>query len=288
MQVGIQAGRWAWGQQLPAVNLGDTNFLDCIANPGWLVEEILQGAHDGKTFSGSGNLLPEPTDVYSGTSLSHVAWLAKRKFLGGWYGGEVLPIFAYVDTGHGVGRGMGDPLVGPIIQWPRMHLFGQPFYQRVVFDVFVPIGQYSRNDQVNIGTNAWALNPYYAFTMLHAKWETSWRIHYLWNALNSGPPFSSGYKSTQAGQAVHFNATLSYEAWKNIYIGANGYYLKQLTDARANNVAIPNSREQIGAIGPGMVMQRGKWFFYLSGYHEVGARNTTQGNKIVVRVSKVW
>ena len=31
---------------LPAINLGDTRFLDGIAFPGWLVEEIGQGVHD--------------------------------------------------------------------------------------------------------------------------------------------------------------------------------------------------------------------------------------------------
>jgi len=34
-------------------------------------------------------------------------------------------------------------------------------------------------------------------------------------------------------------ATLSFEIFKNLYIGANGYYLKQLTDARSNGVSLP-------------------------------------------------
>jgi hypothetical protein len=64
----------------------------------------------------------------------------------------------------------------------------------------------------------------------------------------------------QAGQAVHFNSTLSFAIIKNLHIGARGYYLKQLADARVNGVNLPGSREQIGAIGPDMVLNSGKWF----------------------------
>jgi hypothetical protein len=36
-----------------------------------------------------------------------------------------------------------------------------------------------------------------------------------------------------------FNSTLSFEIFKNLYTGANGYYLKQLTGARSNGVSLP-------------------------------------------------
>ena len=44
-------------------NLGDTSFLDGIGGPGWVVEQIGDGAHDGrivgsdgKTVSGTGTV----------------------------------------------------------------------------------------------------------------------------------------------------------------------------------------------------------------------------------------
>jgi hypothetical protein len=88
--------------------------------------------------------------------------------------------------------------------------------------------------------------------------------------------------------STSFNSTLSFEIFKNLYIGANGYYLKQLTDARSNGVSLPYSKEQIGAIGPGMVLNSGKWFFFINGYHETGAESTTAGNKLVLHVQKVF
>jgi hypothetical protein len=276
---------------LPAVNLGDTSFLDGVAFPGWVVEEIGQGVHDNRTLSSTGQQLPQSTDVNSGASLTHVAWLSHSQFLGAWFGTEIVLSGAYVDTGgHGIGRGLGDVTLAPLIlQWPKKQLFGMPLYQRFDLDVDVPLATYSPKENVNIGTNAWDIHPYYAFTLYPVKrLETSWRIHYLWNGTNGNPPTSQGFTSTQAGQAVHFNATTAFEVVKNIYLGANGYYLKQLTDARADNMQLANSKEQIGAIGPGMVVVRGKWFYYVNGYHEFGGENITAGNKLVLRVERVF
>jgi hypothetical protein len=277
---------------LPAVNLGDTSFLDAVAFPGWLVELIGQGVHDNKTLSNTGQVVPQVTDVNSGASLLHIAWLAPHpRILGAWYGTEIVLTAAYVDTGgHGIGQGPGDFTFAPIIlQWPRHTLYGMSIYQRVTFDIDAPVGRYSPGRPVNIGNNAWDIHPYYAVTLYPAKRiETSWRVHYLWDATNHAPPLGENASTTQAGQAIHFNATASYEIVKNVYLGANGYYLKQITDARANGIALPNSREQIGGIGPGVVVNHAKWFFFVNAYHEVGAENMTEGNKLVLRVEKVF
>ena len=277
---------------LPAVNLGDTSFLDAIAFPGWVVELIGQGVHDNKTLSNTGQPDPGITDVNTGSALLHIAWLAPHaRLLGAWYGVETVLSGAYVDTGgHGIGQGPGDVTFSPfILQWPKHTLFGMPIYQRVDLDFDAPLGRYSPDRPVNIGNNAWALNPYYVATLYPVKHlETSWRVHYLWNSTNHAPPLGENASYTQAGQAVHFNATASYEIVKNIYVGANGYYLKQITDAHVNGIAVPNAREQIGGIGPGAVVNRGKWYFFVNGYREVGAENMSEGNKLVLRVEKVF
>jgi len=285
-------GRAQQQAPLPAVNLGDTTFLDGIAFPGWLAEVIGQGEHDNKTLSSTGQTVPGITDVNSGASLLHIAWIAPHpRLLGAWYGTEVVLTGAYVDTGgHGIGQGMGASAFAPVIlQWPKHTLFGMPIYQRADLDVYTPTGHYSPNHPVNIGSNAWSLNPYYAVTLYPAKrFETSWRVHYLWNSTNHAPPVDTGDNTTQAGQAIHFNATASYEILKGFYIGANGYYLKQITDARANGIDLPNSHQQIGGIGPGAVYNRGKWYFWVNSYHELGAKNMSEGNKLVLRVTKVF
>ena len=276
---------------LPPVNLGDTSFLDGIGLPGWLTEEIGQGVHEDRAFNSSGRELQQTTDVNSGSSLAHIAWISYAKLLGAWYGAETIISAAYVDPGStGTVYGFGAITLGPVIlQWPEHKVWGVPIYQRAVLDLDAPTGKYSPNAAVNIGSNAWDIQPYYAVTLFPLKrMETSWRVHYLWNGINDAPPLVENTRTTEAGQAVHFNGTLSFEIFRNVYIGANGYYLKQLTDARSNGVSLPYSKEQIGAIGPGMVLKSGKWLFFINGYREVGAESTTAGNKLVLRVQRVF
>jgi hypothetical protein len=64
-----------------------------------------------------------------------------------------------------------------------------------------------------------------------------------------------GAHSTQAGQAIHFNATAAYNVYKGLWIGPNGYYLSQITGGRINGVPLRNSPEQVGAIGPGLAIR---------------------------------
>jgi hypothetical protein len=95
---------------LPAVNLGDTSFLDGIAGLGWVVELIGQGVHDNATLSNAVRSEPGVTDVNSGSALLHTAWLSPHaRLFGAWYGVDTVITGAYVDTGsHGIGQGPGD------------------------------------------------------------------------------------------------------------------------------------------------------------------------------------
>jgi hypothetical protein len=275
----------------PAVNLGDTSFLDAPAGPGFLAEEIGDAAHDGTITDSAGNAVPGANVVNSISSLTHIAWLSPKKLLGGWYGVEVVLSAAHVNAGAlGEAGGLGSTTVSPfILQWPERRLLGMAIDQRVTVDFDIPTGQYSRTSDVNIGTNAFAANPYYSITVFPKKRiETSWRVHYLWNSINNDPPIGTGAQSTQAGQAVHFNATAAYNLYKGLWIGPNAYYLKQITDGKLDGVALQNSPEQVGAIGPGMVWNRGKWFFYANGYQEFAAQNRATGHKLVLRIEKVF
>src|ERR1700733_11779794 len=275
----------------PAVNLGDTSFLDGIGGPGGVIEEIGDGAHEGRIVDGSGSPIAGAGAVNSISQLTHVALLTHKRFLGGWYGTEVVAAAAHVNAGStGQSGGLGALTVSPfILQWSEQKIGKVPIDQRVVFDFDLPVGAYTRSSAVNISANAFTVHPYYAITAFPTKHiETSWRVHYLWNSTNNSPPSATGAQSTQAGQAIHFNATTAYDVGKHLWIGPNAYYLRQVTDGRVNGASLRNSPEQVGAIGPGMVWNSGKWFFYANGYHEFDVKNRPEGNKIVLRVEKTF
>jgi hypothetical protein len=275
----------------PAVNLGDTSFLDGPAGPGFLAEEIGDGANDGTIADSDGIAVPGAGAVNSISSLTHVAWLCPKKVLGGWYGVEVVLSAAHVNAGAtGEAGGLGSTTVAPfILQWPEHRLFGMAIDQRITADFDLPTGQYSRTSNVNISSHAFTVHPYYAVTVFPEKRiETSWRVHYLWNSTNNDPPISTDAQATQAGQAIHFNATAAYNIYKGLWIGPNAYYLKQIIDGKIDGVPLPNSPEQVGAIGPGMVWNHSSWFFYANSYQEFAAQNRATGHKLVLRVEKVF
>jgi hypothetical protein len=275
----------------PAVNLGDTSFLDAPGGAGFVVEQIGDAAHDLTITDSAGNAVPGSDAVNSISGLTHIAWLSPKQFLGGWYGVEVVLSAAHVNAGaNGNAGGLGSTTISPfILQWPEHRVLGMAIDQRFVADFDLPTGQYSRTSNANIGDNAFTVHPYYSITAFPVKrLETSWRVHYLWNSANNDPPLSTGALSTQAGQAIHFNATAAYRVWKGLWIGPNAYYLKQITDGKIDAVALSNSPEQVGAIGPGMVWNSGSWFFYANAYQEFGAENRATGHKLVLRIEKTF
>jgi hypothetical protein len=275
----------------PAVNLGDTTFLDALGGPGVVVEQIGDGTHDGRIANAVGSTVPNSGSVNSVSGLTHIAWLSHKQVLGAWYGTEVVIAAAHVNAGaQGDAGGFGNLTVSPfILQWPEKRIFGMPIQQRVVADFDLPVGQYSQTSNVNISSHAFTVHPYDAITAYPAKRiETSWRVHYLWNSTNDNPPINTGAQSTQAGQAIHFNATAAYSLGKGLWIGPNAYYIKQITDGKINGVPLRNSPEQVGAIGPGTVWNRGSWFVYANGYQEFGAQNRATGHKLVLRVEKIF
>jgi protoheme IX farnesyltransferase len=275
----------------PAVNLGDTSFLDGPAGPGFVAEEIGDAAHDGRITDSAGNAVPGAGAVNSISSLTHVAWLSHKQVFGGWFGVEFVLSAAHVNAGaSGEAGGLGNTTVSPfILQWPEQRVFGMAIDQRVDVDFDLPSGRYSRTSAVNIDSNAFTVHPYYAITVVPKKRiESSWRIHYLWNSTNNDPPISTGAQSTQAGQAIHLNATAAYDLYKGLWVGVNGYYLKQITNGKLDGVALSNSPEQVSAIGPGMVWNHGSWFFYANGYQEYAAQNRATGHKLVLRIEKTF
>jgi hypothetical protein len=108
----------------------------------------------------------------------------------------------------------------------------------------------------------------------------------LWNADNESPnkTFRPTAGDTQAGQAVHLNFASEYELLPNLRGGVNGYYLKQFTNAEVDGKGIPNSREQVLGIGPGVLYsfsQNDHLFF--NAYFETQAENRPEGSRFNVR-----
>jgi hypothetical protein len=280
---------------LPPVNLGDTNFQDAIAYPGWLIEELVTYYRANQFNDSQGKDRPGSNRLTALSAVTHVAWISEFKLLGGFYGAEVLVPLAYLDFDTDFGpndqdQGLGDISVSPLfIQWPEYKLFGMPFFQRLDLLFKLPTGDYSRPSAVNIGSNVYSFNPYYTFTLAPtSRLEFSSRLYYLWNSENEEPFYRFRADNSQSGQAVPANAAASYEILNGLRLGVAGDALYQITDDKLNGDDQRHSREHVFGVGPGFKYKIDSWAMYLNSYYEFGAENRPEGVKLAFRISKVF
>ncbi len=277
---------------LPPVNLGETNFQDGIAFPGWLVEETFIYYHADSFTNSNGHDIPGSNRVTTMTATTHVGWFSNFRLLGGLYGAEVLLPVADLDVNTDFGpngreRGVGDLVVGPIsIEWNDSTLFGKPYFHRLNLDFGLPTGEYRKNSSVNVGSNIYTFNPYYAFTLVPSdRLEVSARVSYLWCSENHAPFVGLGARNAQPGQAVHANVASSYEVLKNLRIGIAGYGLQQITDDKVDGDDQAKSKERVFGIGPGVKYTYERMSLYLNTYYETGAENRPEGLRGIFRMA---
>jgi hypothetical protein len=282
------------------VNLGFTSFLDGgpPAGPGFYFAEYLQyySASRFNDHNGDEMALPDP-QVTALVSLSQLLYQSNQPVLfGGKWGLDLIVPAVSLSADYGSdgafpadnGTGIGDLLVGPYLQWdPVMGANGPRFMHRVELQVILPTGKYDKDKELNPGSGFISLNPYWAGTwFVTPKATTTARLHYLWNAANSDPNRGFGaVDDAQAGAAVHANLAAEYEVMpKQLRLGINAYYLKQIADTKAGGHDVPDRREQVLGIGPGLVYHRSAdQHLFVNLYGELMARNRTQGLRLGVR-----
>lgn len=277
--------------QLPGVNLGDTNFEDGFAGQGWLFEEFPEANVASALKDSNGNTVPGSNRTTAYITTTHVAFVSNKRVLGGLLAGEILQPLVDLDvqlanSASSRVRGFGDMLFGPGIQWTPKKIGEGILAHRFVFIVSVPTGTYSDKRAVNIGNHFVFVNPYYAVSYERKKIEVSARFHYLWNSVNTDPFVGLGVRNMQPGQAVHINYATSYELFKSVRVGFNGYWLQQLTDHQINGSDVSNSRERTVGLGPGVQLSSGTIWFHLDGYVETDVHNRPSGIKVTFRISK--
>jgi len=279
------------------INLGFTSFLDGgpPAGPGFYFTQYFQYLHSDSFKDKDGHTIPFPKpDLNAYISLSQFIYQSNQPvLLGGKWGVDLIIPIVGIDLSYDApgpfpnanNPGFGDILVGPYIQWdPIMGKNGPIFMHRIELQTTFPTGRYSSSKALNPGSNSFTFNPYWAATLfMTPKWTVSTRFHYLWCSENDDP--GGGANNSQAGQAIHLNFASEYEIIpKMLRLGVNGYYLKQLTDAAVNRDDVPDSKEQVFAIGPGMLFsfsQNDHLFF--NTYFEMAAENRPQANRYNLR-----
>ena len=291
----------AQAYNLPSVNLGFTSFMDGgpPAGPGWYFSQYLQyWRSDEYTDNSGAAYLPDFADeeFEAWISLSQFIYQSDTEILaGGKWGLNVIVPYVALDTSYSAsgfpednGSGLGDIVAGPFLQWdPVMGKNGPRFMHRVELQLIFPTGKYDDDKALNPGSNYFSFNPYWAGTLfITPKWTTSTRIHYLWNAENNDPNTPFPAEESQAGQAVHLNFATAYQLLPNLRVGINGYYLKQITDFEVDGSGLDDSREQVLALGPGILWHISKdAHLFVNAYFETEAENRPEGERLNIRLA---
>jgi len=79
------------------VNLGDTNFEDAFGGPGWLLQEFADAYVASELKDSRGNSIPGSNRVTAYSATTYVAFISKKRVLGGWLAGELLQPLADLD-----------------------------------------------------------------------------------------------------------------------------------------------------------------------------------------------
>lgn len=281
------------GYGAPRLGLGFNNILDggpLRSRAGWYVQQFYPYFH-GERFVGpcGKNLfdVPSPKINAFAAVTEFVYQSGKEVFFSGRPGMRfALPlVLANKVSANDLdikssGAGFGNLLIGAFLQFsPTMYNERALFVHRLDFNITLPIG---KNRQpcfsINPAPNFFYIDPYWAATLFLAKdWAISWRINYLWNDVDE-------VNNVQGGQAIHLNYSFEHEFRKDLWLSVCGYYLKSITDNKLNGVSVPNSREQVFAVGPGAVYTATphlKLLAYL--YFESKVRNRVQGTVFIFR-----
>jgi len=282
------------GYGLPQLGLGYSNILDggpVRPYPGIYWQHWLQYYTTKRFLDNKGKPLGGlPSPRFRGLEyVTELTYQFEKQFpLGGMPGLEVVVPFILMGEIEknelnitSSGGGVSDIGFAGYIQWPALFHHGRPiFIHRLQFGFTIPVGKNKLPEkQINPSNAFFYCGPNWSATLyLSERWSLSWSWYYVWCAQNEKINF-------RAGDAIHGNYSLAYEAYPNLYIGAVGYALQQLHNNRANGVTIPDSKERVFGIGPGIAYFFSKdliFFSYL--YLEAGARNHTQGTNFISRL----
>lgn len=252
---------------------GAEDFMaGAVPPPGTYFLDYLTYYKADKFKDGSGN--SSPFDLKATVNVFRLLHVTNYKILGGFWGMHIFVPIANVDVtvpGRSQSKtGLGDIIVDPFIlswHWKNFHLV-------TGLDIYIPTGEYDKNNLANLGRNYWTFEPLVGFTFLSdSGFEVSSKFMYDFNTKNDDTEYKSG-------QEFHFDYTIA-QKFGNFSVGLGGYYYKQMTNDKLNGVKVdPDGfKGQVFAFGPQVKYDYKNMSFILKYQTETSVENRPEGDK---------
>jgi hypothetical protein len=178
-------------------------------------------------------------------------YISDWKLFGGNYviGAALVYMGASMDAGiiENVGNdidasnwGWADPTIVPFgLSWQ-----GETWDFFLYELINVPIGEYDKDNDVNLGFNYWAFDTNLAITgELPANFEIDANLGYLINSKNHATNYHSG-------SAGHIDATLGYNVTPQFQVGLSGYYYNQVQGDSGSGAILGDFKGEAYGWGP--------------------------------------
>jgi len=136
--------------------------------------------------------------------------------------------------------GWADPTIVPFgLNWK-----GETWNFFLYNQINVPIGEYDKDNNVNLGFNYWAFDTNLAITKeLPANFEIDTNFGVLVNTKNQATNYHSG-------SAYHIDATLGYDVTRQFQLGLSGYYYKQFQGDSGSGATLGDFKGEAYGWGP--------------------------------------
>ena len=282
--------------QNPNLNIGSTNILDAVIPPPGLhmlnyiayytADEIMDG--NGEPMPGNNDLdvmVYTPQLVYTpDVDLPNNLRIGLSTMLP--FQNINLDSSIGLEENHGI---VGDLIVGPFIGSAvplgdgdyTLHWFFE-------LDTYLPIGSYDKHKALNPSANYVTLEPFLSLTLqMPHGFALSTRQHYAYNFENDEYVSKGVEGDLRAGPLYHFNYSLSKTLpfiAPNFRIAAVGYYLQQLSNDVFDGKNVPDSKERVFAIGPGISWIHKGIFLGLKAHFETNAESRPEGTKTLLQI----
>ena len=236
-----------------------------------------------------GDKLPIDFDLTIFASAHRFIWVSNIKILGGDFFADFTIPLIYTDLKIGAAGldtnkfGLGDICIEPCgLSW-----HGPRYDAAIALDLYLPIGDYDRDDPASPGQDFWTFMLTYGGTYYFDAAKT-------WSASVLGRyEVNSEKDSTEVrpGQVISFEWGLGKNLAKLWDIGLTGYCSWQITDDRGDDVTWDKDvHDRVFAVGPEIsyFMPTVKLGLSLRSVWEFGAVDRSEGNISTLTIVKVF